>query len=66
MILIRPITFTDFESVENLIRETILAVNTRDYSPAVIDQMLQNDPYSPQKHTFDRLYYVAVENEIIF
>ena len=65
IMIIRPITSEDFESVAHLIRKTILAVNARDYSPGVIDQMLQNDPYSPQRHASDRSYYVAVENEVI-
>ena len=65
IMIIRPITSEDFESVAHLIRETILAVNARDYSPGVIDQMLQNDPYSPQRHASDRSYYLAVENGVI-
>lgn len=59
--IIRPITSADFDPIEKLIRKTILAVNSKDYTPDVIERMLLHDPFAPQKYETEREYFVAEE-----
>lgn len=61
---IRPITPTDYKAVEQLIRRAILETNAKDYSPHVIDFMLQVDPFRPRDTAHEREYFVAIDGEI--
>lgn len=64
--IIRPITSADFDSIEKLIRKTILSVNSKDYPKDVIEKMLLHDPFAPQKYKTEREYFVAENHEVLY
>jgi GNAT superfamily N-acetyltransferase len=62
---IRTIKSTDFERVEQLIRDAILEINAKDYSQQVVDFMLQVDPFRPRDTNHERDYFVAYDEDIL-
>ncbi len=61
---IRPIREEDFPTVENLIHNTILSINARDYPKDVIDAMLTLDPFRPRDTFHEREYFVYDDSGI--
>ena len=58
---IRPIQSTDYEKVEQLIKDAILEINAKDYSKENIERMLEMDPYRPRATAQERDYFVATD-----
>ena len=63
-VIIRPIQPTDLPKVEELIRSTILEVNSKDQSPAITAFTLKIDPFRPRDTGDERDYFVAEDGEI--
>ena len=61
---IRPIKSSDYERVEQLIKDAILETNAKDYSKEVIDFMLEVDPFRPRNTAHERNYFVAIDRSI--
>ena len=62
--IIRPIKSSDYEKVEQLIKDAILETNAKDYSKEVIDFMLKVDPFRPRDTANEREYFVATDEGI--
>lgn len=62
--MIRPLTKTDFPKVEKLIRDTILAINIKDYSEGIINSMITIDPFRPRDTYHEREYFVYDTTDI--
>ncbi|MEI6587542.1 MAG: GNAT family N-acetyltransferase [Candidatus Moraniibacteriota bacterium] len=61
---IRPIKSIDLDEIEQLIKDTILKTNAKDYLKPVIDFMLGVDPFRPRETRHERDYFVAVDDQI--
>jgi GNAT superfamily N-acetyltransferase len=59
---VRPIKLADLDKIEQLIKDTILKTNTKDYVKPVIDFMLGVDPFRPRNTRHERDYFVAVDD----
>lgn len=62
----RKIEEADLLSVENLIRNTIINVNSKDYSKEVVEFMLNIDPFRPRNTMKNRDYFVVEDNWRLF
>jgi len=61
---IRLIQSTDYEKVEQLIKDAILETNAKDYTKPVVDFMLGVDPFRPRETENERDYFVADDGDV--
>ncbi len=61
---IRSLEVWDFLEVEILIRNTILEVNSKDYSPSIIEKFITIDPFKPRNTYHEREYFVYEDSTI--
>lgn len=59
--IIRKLSEQDYEPVFQLIKNTITQVLSKDYSPAIIANMIAVDANRPRDTAHERDYFVAVE-----
>ena len=57
--VIRKIIKEDLIEIEKLIKDTILKINSKDYSKWVIDFMLSIDPFRPRNTRHERDYFIT-------
>lgn len=63
---ILPLSENDFLDVEELIRNTLLEINSQDYSDHIIQGMLTVDPFRPRNTFHERQYFVSKDPDIIW
>ena len=62
--IIRKIKKKDLIEIEELIKNTILEVNSKNYSKWVIDFMLSVDPFRPRDTRHERDYFILIDKKI--